>query len=269
MVGIYIVSILSAMYGLMLLLLFCFQHQLLFKPEKTSLDPALYQLPSSASLLTLTTKDNLSIKSWWLPHPTSPLFLIYFHGNAGHLGHRATKLSKFAEEYNVFALSYRGYGESQGTPSEKGLYLDAEAAVEYLLGQGVSRAQIILYGESLGTGVATRTAWAYPGIKGVFLEAPYSSIAALAKRQYPWVPIDYLLQHRFDSIDYVTKIETPIFIIHGTQDSVIPHHESLKLQIVIPNLKELVLLEKIGHTDFPLITLSESMKKFIEAIQSE
>ena len=122
---------------------------------------------------------------------------------------------------NFLLLSWRGFNGNAGKPTEKGLYQDARSAVDWLINQGISEESIIIYGESLGTGVATEISQ-NDNFAGIILESPFTSIADAAKIYYPYLPIDLLIKDRYDSLKKIKNINTPILIMHGKKDDVVP-----------------------------------------------
>jgi len=160
------------------------------------------------------------------PNLHAPI-LLFFHGNAGTLGHRAPKFRWFIDQgYGVVALAYRGSGGSDGSPSEHGHMQDAKAlyaALPRIFGRAIDPRKVVLYGESLGTGVAVGLA-ANHSVGGVILEAPYTSVDDVAQSMLPIFPIKPLnvIQHRFASIDKIEHINAPLLILHGEKDRTIP-----------------------------------------------
>jgi len=211
----------------------------------------------------LTTKDNLKILAWYKkPQSADKKIILYFHGNAGNLSDRSHVFSTFAENgFGVLAISYRGYAGSEGKPSEKGLMLDSKAALQFLLDQNYSAENIILFGESLGSGVATQLAAQFKPY-AVILESPFSSIANVAQKQYPFVPVRLIMHDKFDSFKFAPKISSPVLIFHGTADSVVPYFEGQKLFTTITTQKKFITIEGGGHLNFGDQFLVDEMNKF-------
>jgi fermentation-respiration switch protein FrsA (DUF1100 family) len=158
--------------------------------------------------------------------PTPSPVLLYFHGNGGGLYLRRERIEALAGAgYGVFIVGYRGYSGSTGRPTEKALVADGLLAYDYLTAQGVAPSRIVLYGESLGTGIATQVA-SQRQTSAVILEAPYGSVASEAKAHFGIFPIDWLLLDRFDSMAHIGRINVPLLIMHGSKDSVIPARSS-------------------------------------------
>lgn len=235
-------------YLAIMLLMFLFQRRIIYHPEKNSGSPQINGFKTAQEVEILTT-DGERLHGWYAPPTTKAETIVYFHGNAGHLGHRATKLNAFAETgYGVFSVHWRGYGNSTGTPSEAGLMEDARAAINWLK---LSSEQMVFYGESLGSGVAVRMATEFPA-KLVMLEAAYISVQQRGKELYGWLPVKYLLQDNFDSYHFIDKIHAPLVMIHGDKDTIIPvsHGKALFDKAVQP--KKIYIYKGIGHTDFTM-----------------
>jgi len=211
----------------------------------------------------LITNDNIKLITWFKKPQNSAKILLFFHGNAGNLADRVAKFKVFSNnsDYGILALSYRGFGRSQGKPSEAGLLIDADAAISFLLKQGYSENDIILYGESLGTGIAIQKALTIKPF-AVILEAPYSSIANIAKQRYWFLPVNLLLKDRFDSYKYAPYITAPILIFHGKNDIIVPYQEGKLLYSYFKNHKKFITFKNAGHIDFDYDVIIKEIKKF-------
>jgi hypothetical protein len=217
-----------AVYGSVVGGLYFFQRRLLYRPRPTR--PALNDLALlGVCEIELTTKDGLTLFSWYLPPPAGRPVIAYFHGNGGNIGYRTERLRRFAAAgYGVLLAEYRGYGGNPGEPCERGLFADAEAALDFLAACDVSSDDIVLWGESLGSGVAVHLA-ATRAIGAVVLEAPFTSVAACAQRRYPFVPAAWLVHDRFDSLSRIAQVTAPLLILHGERDMVAPVHHGRAL----------------------------------------
>jgi len=172
----------------------------------------------------LQTADGIKLHAWWIPNDQAKFTFIAFHGNAGNMAGRAD-IYEFLHQLpaNVLAVEYRGYGRSQGNPKEAGIYRDAEAGFQYLVNtKGVAPRSIISFGQSLGTAVAVHLA-TEEKVGGVVLEAPFPSAAAVARNKFWFLPgIGFVAGSQFDTRSKLSRIATPILIVHCTQDPVIP-----------------------------------------------
>jgi len=172
----------------------------------------------------LTASDGVKLHAWWIPDNKARFTFLAFHGNASNVANRApTYEFLHGTHVNVFALEYRGYGRSEGKPSEVGVYRDAEAAYEYLVNsKGIDRKAIISYGQSLGTAVATHLA-THRQVAGVVLEAPFPSASRVAHKVFWFLPgVSLLARGQFDTQTWLKEIRAPILIVHCNQDPVIP-----------------------------------------------
>jgi uncharacterized protein len=190
---------------------------------------------------------------WWIPgaSASSPA-LLYLHGNARNISlnvEHAARLHSMG--YGLLLVDYRGYGKSGGgEPDEKKIYEDAEAAWNYLLGQLRQPPQrAFIYGHSLGGAVAIDLAVRHPEAAGLITESTFTSMMDMGKRDYPYLPVDLLLNQRFDSIDKVGKLKIPVLFIHGTWDSKAPWQMSQRLFDAAPHPKVLKLIEGGEHNN--------------------
>ncbi len=237
-----------AVYVGFLACLFLFQRTLLYHPSGDRPDPAAYGVPDIEQL-SVETSDGLKLLAWFKPATTGRQTILYLHGNGGHIGHRGGKIRAYLDAgYGLLLLSYRGYAGNPGKPTEEGLYADGDAAMSFLAGKGVQSGQVVLYGESLGTGIAVELATKHR-VNGVVLEAPYSSIPDVAQHHYFYMPVRYLVRDRFDSTEKVTRVEEPILVVHGMQDRVVPMKFGKELFEAAREPKSFLQLEAAGHND--------------------
>ncbi|MCP4330742.1 MAG: alpha/beta hydrolase [Alphaproteobacteria bacterium] len=196
------------------------------------------------------TEDGIDLYGWFKPPADrdAPV-IVFFHGNAGHIGHRAAKVRPFIDaEYGVFLAEYRGYGGNGGAPSEEGLYADARAALDLLAATGFEAESVILYGESLGSAVAVQMAIERQA-RALVLEAPFSSLVGVARKRFPIYPTDWLVADRFDSASKIGRLEVPILIFHGEHDSVVPVELGRRLFEAAQEPKEGVFIKQADHND--------------------
>ena len=218
---------LSGLGGLLLIVcaLWSLQGRLIYFPSREA-PPAPEVLGlSGVEAIRLRTADGLSLLAWRLrpATPDAPV-IVFLHGNGGSLLHRAAKVRQFQREgWGAILVEWRGFGGNPGTPREAGLLADASAALDLLRAEGAPPARIVLWGESLGTGVAVRLAAERPGDVGaVILESPYTSLLALAQFHYPWAPAPLLLRDRYDTLSRIGTVRAPVLVIHGERDEVVP-----------------------------------------------
>jgi len=246
----------AVLYGLLILAMVLFQRKLMYHPASGDIVPARYGL-SHFTEVTVPSEDGTKLQLWYHEAKEGFPTIIYFHGNAGHLGDRAMQLGAFVDKgMGVVAVSYRGYGKSEGSPSENGIYADARAAIKWLKKRGIPLSDIAFYGESLGTGVAIRMATEFPP-RHVFLQAPYTSVVNRAAEIYWYVPVRLLMRDQFDSLLHIRKMKSPLLVFHGKQDQVIPVHHTEKLLEHASEPKQVMIFDNIGHNDFDCALIAD------------
>jgi uncharacterized protein len=258
-----LLTIAACIYGAIVGALFLLQRRLLFRPNRSR--PELGELASlGVREAVVTTRDRLSLLSWYLPPSSGRSVILYFHGNGGHIGYRAERLRRFASDgYGVLLLEYRGYGGNPGKPSEAGLYADAVAAIEFLQRQAVAPERTVLWGESLGSAVAVYLA-AQRTVAGVVLEAPFTSVAAVAQWHYPVVPAAMLLRDRFDARSRIGRIDAPVLVLHGGRDTIVPIRFGRSLLAAAPAPKEGWFEPRAEHENLAAFGALEAAIAFIE-----
>ena len=227
------------------------QRGLIYFPDGQSPAPAAFGLPD-AEPVTFDTEDGLTLAGWFLPARTGATgyTLIIFNGNAGHRGYRATLAAQLAARgLSVLLFDYRGYGGNPGLPSETGLARDARAALGYLGRRpGVDLTRIVFFGESLGAAVAVRLALEYPPA-ALILRSPFSSMTAIGSHHYPVLPVRWLLRDRYPSIDRIPKITSPLLVVAGDADRIVPPSDTQELFEAAPQPKRLVVIPGADHND--------------------
>ena len=228
-----------------------------FVMQRTLLYPAARQAPNLAAHdvdglreVTTQTPDGLTLRHWYVP-PTEPgaPVLVVFHGNAGHLGDRVSKLDSIINAgFGVLFAGYRGYSGNPGKPSEDGLTADARLLLDWLEAEGVAPERTVLYGESLGTGVAVKMA-AERESAAVILESPYTSIAEVAQTHYWYLPAKWLVLDKWDSMAHIGRIRAPLLVLHGARDKTVPTRFGKRLFAAAPEPKELFILNGRAHND--------------------
>ncbi len=180
--------------------------------------------------LTLTTSDGVAINAWYVPAPNARATILFSHGNAGNIGNRLeTVRILHSLGANVLLYDYRGFGKSEGSPGEEGTYRDAEAAWEYLVTkEAVSPHRLLLWGRSLGSAVAIELAMRKKA-GALVVESGFTSVATVAKKVIPYLPVDLLVRHRYASIGKVSSITLPALFIHSPDDEVIPFAQGREL----------------------------------------
>ena len=170
----------------------------------------------------VSSTEDINLKAWFYKNPQNKYTVLFFHGNAGELSNRIYKLNEFKNlNLNYLIISWRGFSGNKGSPTEQGLYSDARSALKWLEENNILKDKIILYGESLGTGVAVEVGQNQK-FAGIILESPYTSIIDAAKIYYPYLPVDLILQDKYLSLKKIKNINSPVLIMHGGADIIIP-----------------------------------------------
>lgn len=220
--------------------------------------------PEPLSQFTVTTVDGIEIRGWKSPlDEVGPVF-IYSCGNAGSLADRDDLLRMFVRSGGqVVAYNYRGTGTSEGSPSEQGVYNDAQAVYDYVRDQlGVAEDRIVLWGHSLGGAVATELALRRP-CRGLILEATFRSAKIMAGRMMPILPLSWLMTYRLDNEGAVPRLDVPIFFIHGTEDRVVPIDDSIALHQLARQPFDLWQIAGAGHNDNYIVAGDEFFDRII------
>lgn len=233
-------------YGSVLGFLYLRQRSIMYLPDGNVIAPAEVGL-ARAEVVAIETRDGQRLVGWFIaPAPRQPL-LLYFHGNAGNLGDLAVRFEALtADGLGLMAIDYRGFGGSSGQPTEAGLALDADATYTEARERGFAPAEIVIVGESLGTGVAVALA-AQVECAGVILEAAFSSATDIAAARYRMFPVRGLLHDHFECRSAIARIRAPLFFVHGTNDLTIPIAFGRALFAVAPQPKEFVTVDGGEH----------------------
>ena len=253
------------LYFIFFFLFFNIQGNLLYHPTTDNyLQNQAEREPAEIEKVKITTVDNLDLVAWFYNKNIEKFkTVLFFHGNAGCLENRTYKLNRFKDlNVNFLIIAWRGFSGNKGKPSETGLYEDAESAFKWLKIKGVNEKNIILYGESLGTGVAVQVAQG-KNFAGIILESPFTSMVNMGKKYYPLFPIRFLLKDKFESYKKITSISVPVLIIHGKIAKIVPFAMGKKMYELANEPKFFYFQEYGDHmVDYDEELLSV-LKKFI------
>ena len=252
-------------YFIIILFVYFYQRNLLYHPsENNYLND---KITFNYEEIFIETDKKIKLKSWFIKKDLDKFkTILIFHGNAGNLFNRVYKLNELNKlDINILLISWRGFSGNKGKPTEKNLYHDAEEAVKWLNNRGAISKNIILYGESLGTGVATELGTSN-AFGGIILESPFTSIANAAKIYYPYLPVNIILKDRYDSIGKIKNITTPILIMHGKKDNIVPQKMGLELYEKANQPKFSYFPENDDHMMNYNDNLLNSIKLFINKI---
>ena len=221
------------------------QDRLIFFPQPL-VDTA--HLPAHAQPLDLVSSDGTRLFGYRIVHEGRAPALLYYGGNAEEISYTLAD-GRWPAGWTIAGLNYRGYGKSGGKPGERELVADGLALFDAMAARpDVDPQRIVVVGRSLGTGVAARVAALRP-VAGAILISPYDSLVAIGRQHYPWLPVDWLLRHRFDSGAAVTAVEAPLLTIVGTADSIVTVPRSQALHDAWAGPKRWVAIEGAGHND--------------------
>lgn len=180
--------------------------------------------------LRLPAADGPILHGWFIERdPKDPVILVC-HGNAGNVSHRLEKAKKFREAgASVLLFDYRGYGQSSGSPNERGTYEDAETFYRYLVKtKSIPSERIVIYGESLGGGVAVETAVRHKSA-GLILDSTFTSVVDMGKEIFPWLPVSQMVRYRYENLSKIPAIDCPLLVMHSPQDDIVPYRMGRKL----------------------------------------
>lgn len=221
------------------------QRRLMYPGDPTRVSPAALGL--DVTEIELSAPDGERLVAWHAQAAPGKPTLLYYHGNGGNLADREDRVRLYrGEGYGLLMLSYRSYSGSTGRPSETANVADATLAYRWLRETGVQPEEIVLYGESLGTGVAVQVAASEP-VKGMILDAPYTSIADVAQRQYPWMWVRPFVADAYDSLSRIGSIKVPLLILHGARDRIVPPDMGQALFDAANEPKRIVVFPEAGH----------------------
>ncbi|REJ91653.1 MAG: alpha/beta hydrolase [Planctomycetota bacterium] len=215
-----------------------------------------------------TAEDGTRLHGWFLEHKNPRAVVLFAHGNAGHLAHRAESLRILRDRHGLSAMcfDYRGYGRSDGKPSENGLLMDARAARKWLAERtGVAETDIVLMGRSLGGGVVTELA-AEDGARGLVLASTFTSLPDVGAEHVPWLSPRVVMVNRFNSVEAIERYNGPVLISHGDADELIPFEQGERLFAAAPGPKEFVRIPGGGHNDPQSEEYREALDRFIDAL---
>ncbi len=255
-----IVFILLLLYCILLLFMYFQQHNFLFFPHWG-------RHQNHDKNVEEYSYDNkgITLRGWLVaPDNIKSNLLIYYGGNAENIFFSISEFTGYSD-FSSLLVNYRGYGSSDGRPSEAGLIEDALAVYDTIQKRHRPK-RVFLMGRSLGSGVAVQVA-AKRKVDGIILITPYDSIESLARNRYPFLPVSLLLKHKFKSTDYTADIDCPTLVVYGGRDNVIANKSTLKLIETLPK-KKVVLINEAGHNDIgSYLTYNTAVSTFLKNTQ--
>ncbi|MGA2634881.1 MAG: alpha/beta hydrolase [Terracidiphilus sp.] len=244
-----ILGILTGVYALCLIGISAFQRSFLYYPGHTYVPLSEAHANRSFEEISVRTADGLDLKGWYAPATTKPFTFVFFHGNGDSLSTASVAADPYiAEGYGFLIAEYRGYSGLPGKPTEAGLYDDARAYIDALMARGAKSDDLILFGHSLGTGVATQMAEEF-NVGGLILLAPYLSIAKMAQIKFPVFPAGFIVFDRFDNFKKIKNIHVPVLIVNGAMDQLIPPSQGKQLYDLANEPKQYLSIPNRGHND--------------------
>lgn len=209
----------------------------------------------------VATPDGLQLLAWYRPAPSGRPVLAYFHGNGGSLADRIPRIRQFAEtDWGLLFVEYRGYGGNPGAPSEAGFTADARGAMAFL--RANDPAPVVVYGESVGTGVAARVATEQP-VAALLLESPYTSVAAIAQQLYWYAPVRLLMRDPFDLLPLMANVHAPVLVLQGAKDDLVPPAMGRTVFAAAHEPKQLWTAPDGGHYDLMNFGAAEIAIRFV------
>ena len=253
-----------AIYLALMAAIYLMQRRLIYVPDALRPEPSAFGVPGMAPVA-LFTDDGLELLAWWrAPAAADAPVMVYFHGNAGHIGYRGAKVRPYLDRgWGVLLTTWRGYSGNPGRPTEEGLYADGRAALAFLKSSGVTSDRTILYGESLGSAVAVALAMDYPAA-AVVLEAPFTSIADIAVRSFPIFPVRLLVRDRFDALARIGRLRSPLLVVHGERDTVVPVSHGRRLLAAANPPKAGHFVPAAGHNDLYSFGAVQAIIEFVD-----
>jgi fermentation-respiration switch protein FrsA (DUF1100 family) len=268
----YLVAILVIYVGL-LLALRVFETRMIYFPDTPGrLDGDWHPRGLAVEDVWLHTSDAVKLHAWWIAAPGAEFTFVAFHGNAANIANRADMYQVLRSiPANVLAVEYRGYGKSEGKPDEAGLYLDAQAAYEYLLKErGIAPRRIVALGQSLGTAVATDLA-SQREVAGLVLEAPFASAASMARRVFPFLPgAGRVAKSKFETGKKLATLRAPVLVMHCKDDPVIPFAAGEEVFRMAREPKTFVRIEGFCHEEAALMSpdvYRAKLREFLEKLK--
>ncbi len=258
-------KILALTYLGVILVLLLFENYLVYHPTTASAEWLPPPVPEVKDV-SLTTAGGTKIHGWWYPRAGADGALLYLHGNAGNLSHRRAVVLELRERLNVpvLIIDYPGYGKSEGRPTEAGCYAAADAAHDWLTReQRVAPEKLILLGKSLGGGVAVDLA-SRRDHRALVLVKTFTTLPDVGARLYPFLPVRWLMRNRFDSVSKIGRCRRPVFVAHGTADTLIPFALGKRLYDAANEPKRFLSLAGVDHNDALPVTFFTELTKFLK-----
>ena len=260
-------------YGLIIVIVYLMQSRMLYLPNVSGRELAM--TPSDVGMdyedVSIESADGVTLHGWFVDGPSSQV-LLFFHGNAGNISHRLDSIRQFRNVgLSVLIIDYRGYGQSSGRTTEKGIYRDANEAWGYLTeDRGISTSDIVIFGRSLGASVAAQLATQHQPL-ALIVESSFTSVPDIAQELYPWLPARWMSRFSHSTRDYITDVRCPVLVVHSRDDEIIPfrHGEAI---FAAANEPRTLLTLRGSHNDAFLRDeriYIEGLRKFLTALPKQ
>jgi uncharacterized protein len=266
--GMRIARIVVLFYLVVILMLLFFENRLIFFPRREPLTT--WNPPVAAGKsIDFVSDDGTKLSGWYLPHADPRAAILFACGNGGNKSYWSEEFAKLNVEFRctVFGFDYRGYGQSEGSPSEKGVLADARAARRKLAElAGIPENRVVLMGRSLGGGVQCDLA--SDGCRALVLQSTFTSLPDVGARIYPFLPVRYVMRSRFNSLDKIRDYRGPLFVSHGDRDELIPLEFGRKLfDAAAGPRKEFFVIPRGGHNDPQPDAYYEALATFLDSVE--
>lgn len=262
----FLAAVMVMLVAMLATMLWAWQRHLIYFPATGPVPPAAAVLPGARDVV-LETSDGLRLGAWYVPvrSPDRGVTVLVANGNAGDRSLRAPLAEALSRQgISVLLFDYRGYGGNPGSPSEEGLALDVRAARAYLVDDvGVPPDRILYLGESLGAAVLTELATEHPPA-GLVLRSPFTDLAAVGQEHYPYLPVRALLRERYPVREQIARVHTPVSVVYGGADAIVPPEQSVAVAEAAVNLHQLVKVEGADHNDPALLDGPELVEAVVD-----
>ena len=254
-------------YVVLVAVMYVTQRSYMYFPSQVFPQPAAIGV-ADMDVVSITTDDGLVLKALYkAPATPSMPVVVLFHGNGGSISIRGSRARDFIDHgYGYLLAEYRGYGGNPGALSEQGLYKDTRAYLKWLTGtQGIAQDRIVLYGESLGTGIATQMALEFANVRALVLEAPYTTMQAVAQHHMWWLPAYWLIKDRYNNVDKIGQVRVPLLVLHGQQDKVVPYKQGTAVFQNAKTRKRMESFSEANHINLQEYGAGDKVRDFLAA----
>lgn len=261
------VRVVAAGYLVVVLVLVWLEDKLIFIPSRY---PEGEWQPAGLPVVDawFVSDDGVRLHGWYVPHPQPAAHILFCHGNAGNVTHRAEAMRQLHRRARaaVLVFDYRGYGKSEGNPNEEGVLQDARAARRWLAQEArIPESAVVLMGESLGGAVAVHLGAELPG-RGLILENTFTSLPDVAAWHFPWLPVRWLMRSQLNALAKIAQCRGPVFQSHGDRDTIVPYRLGRQLFEAAPEPKQFYTLPGADHNDPHPPEYYDAIARFLEEL---